>query len=106
MKQSFFIGPNNAGKSAILEAIRILLSRRWGLRGTGFTEDDVNRNDEQTDPRTAPPVKVTFEFEEDSWQLAGRHGGEPRRYNDSNGARPESNNSFHKLYLGYFERTF
>lgn len=61
-----FIGPNNAGKSAILEAIRIALSRRWGLRGTGFTEDDVHRDDEQTDPRTAPPVKVTFEFEEET----------------------------------------
>jgi putative ATP-dependent endonuclease of OLD family len=61
-----FIGPNNAGKSAILEAIRIALSRRWGLRGTGFTEDDVHRDDEQTDPRTASPVKVTFEFEEET----------------------------------------
>ncbi len=59
-----FIGPNNAGKSAILEAVRIALSRRWGQRGTGFTEDDVHRPDEATDPRTAPPVKIHFEFEE------------------------------------------
>ena len=26
------IGPNNAGKTAILEAIRIALTRRWGQR--------------------------------------------------------------------------
>jgi putative ATP-dependent endonuclease of OLD family len=39
---TLFIGPNNAGKSAILEAVRIALSRRWGQRGTGFTEDDVH----------------------------------------------------------------
>ena len=25
-----FIGPNNAGKTAILDAIRIALTRRWG----------------------------------------------------------------------------
>lgn len=61
-----FIGPNNAGKSAILEAVRIGLSRRWGQRGSGFTEDDVHRHDEETDPRTAPPVKIQFEFIESS----------------------------------------
>src|SRR5260221_7998213 len=59
-----FIGPNNAGKSAILEAVRIGLSRRWGQRGTGFTEDDVHRHDEAADPRTAPAVKIQFEFKE------------------------------------------
>lgn len=61
-----FIGSNNAGKSAILEAVRIALSRRWGQRGTGFTEDDVHRHDEGTDPRTAPPVKIQFDFIEPS----------------------------------------
>jgi putative ATP-dependent endonuclease of OLD family len=30
-----FIGPNNIGKTAILDAIRIALSRRWGRQGTG-----------------------------------------------------------------------
>ncbi len=59
-----FIGANNSGKSAIIEAIRIALSRRWGQRGTGFTENDVHLADETTDPRTAPPVKVSFDFEE------------------------------------------
>jgi AAA15 family ATPase/GTPase len=37
-----FIGPNNAGKTAILDAIRIALTRRWGQRGTGFTEYDIH----------------------------------------------------------------
>ncbi|MEI6511228.1 MAG: AAA family ATPase [Candidatus Uhrbacteria bacterium] len=59
-----FIGPNNSGKSAILEAVRIGLSRRWGQRGTGFTENDVHRADESADPRTAPPVAISFEFDE------------------------------------------
>lgn len=61
-----FIGPNNAGKSAVLEAVRIALSRRWGQKGTGFTENDVHLSEENSDPRTAPPVKVHFEFEEPS----------------------------------------
>ena len=61
-----FIGPNDAGKSAILEAVRIALSRRWGQRGTGFTEDDVHLPDGITDPRIAPAVKICFEFIEPS----------------------------------------
>lgn len=67
-----FIGPNNAGKSTILEAIRIALSRRWGQKGTGFTENDVHLINEGADPRTAPPVKVSFDFEEpspDTWPV-------------------------------------
>ena len=45
------IGPNNAGKTAILDAIRIALTRRWGQRGTGFTEYDVHLPTENADPR-------------------------------------------------------
>ncbi len=59
-----FIGPNNSGKSAILEAVRIVLSRRWGQQGSGFTEHDVHCADENTDPRTAPPVKIEIVLEE------------------------------------------
>lgn len=59
-----FIGPNNTGKTAILEAVRIGLSRRWGQRGTGFTEHDVHLLDESADPRTASPVRITLEFQE------------------------------------------
>lgn len=33
-----FFGANNAGKSAIIDALRMVLTRRWGQRGTGFTE--------------------------------------------------------------------
>lgn len=61
---SVFIGPNNAGKTAILDAIRIVLTRRWGQRGSGFTEHDVHRPEENGDPRTLPPVTITLIFEE------------------------------------------
>jgi putative ATP-dependent endonuclease of OLD family len=60
------IGRNNAGKSAILEALRIALTRRWGQQGTGFTEHDVHCADRTTDPRTAPSVKIEIVLEEPS----------------------------------------
>lgn len=52
-----FIGSNGAGKSAIIDAIRIALTRRWGQRGTGFTKLDVHRPVEASDPKTLPPVR-------------------------------------------------
>lgn len=60
------IGQNNAGKTAILDAVRIVLTRRWGQRGTGFTENDVYRPDEHGDPRTLPPVRIEIRIEEPS----------------------------------------
>jgi len=59
-----FIGPNNVGKTAILDAVRIVLTRRWGQRGSGFTENDIHRPDEGGDPRTLPPVVITLVIEE------------------------------------------
>src|SRR5574338_725729 len=59
-----FIGPNDSGKSAILDAVRIVLTRRWGQRGTGFVEHDVHRSEQGGDPRTLPPVTITLAIEE------------------------------------------
>jgi len=61
-----FIGANNAGKTAILDAVRIVLTRRWGQRGTGFTEHDVHKPTPDGDPRTLPPVKIVLVMEEPS----------------------------------------
>lgn len=58
------IGANNAGKSAVLEALRIALTRRWGQRGTGFTEHDVFAATPDADPRTLPPVTIEIEIED------------------------------------------
>jgi len=63
-KTTVLIGANNTGKAAIMEAIRIALSRRWGKRGTGFTEYDVHSPEEGTDPKTASPVRVFLHLEE------------------------------------------
>lgn len=58
------IGPNNAGKTAILEAIRIALTRRWGQRGTGFTEYDFHLDSDESDPKQAPPIQIEIELSE------------------------------------------
>lgn len=36
-----FIGPNNVGKTAILDAIRLALTRCWGESGTRYRSTDV-----------------------------------------------------------------
>jgi len=57
-KTTVFIGPNNAGKTAILDALRIVLTRRWGQRGTGFTEYDIHLESETDDPKQSPGVEI------------------------------------------------
>ncbi len=59
-----FVGPNNAGKTAILDALRIALTRRWGQRGTGFTEYDVHLSNDTDDPKTSPGVSIEIVAEE------------------------------------------
>src|ERR1700722_18504750 len=63
-EKTVFIGPNNAGKTAILDAIRIALTRRWGQRGTGFTEYDVHLAKEDDDPKKSPGVEIEIKAEE------------------------------------------
>ena len=63
-EMTVFIGANNGGKSAVLEAVRIALTRRWGQRGTGFTEHDVHRPSPDDDPHTLPPVSIEIAMEE------------------------------------------
>jgi putative ATP-dependent endonuclease of OLD family len=63
-RTTVFIGPNNAGKTAILDAIRIALTRRWGQRGTGFTEYDVHLESEEADPKASPGIVIELKVEE------------------------------------------
>jgi len=53
-----FIGANNTGKTALLEAVRIALSRRWGKHGTGFSPLDVHSAAPATDAKASPPVRI------------------------------------------------
>lgn len=58
------IGPNNAGKTSVLDAVRIALTRKWGQRGTGFTEYDIHLPDESADPKTSPGIAIEVRVEE------------------------------------------
>ena len=62
--RTVFVGPNNSGKSAILDAIRIVLTRRWGPAGTALAETDIHRPSPDSDPRTLPPIRITLVIEE------------------------------------------
>ena len=59
-----FVGPNNSGKTAILDALRIALTRRWGQRGTGFTEYDIHLANDSDDPKTSDGVNIEIRTEE------------------------------------------
>ena len=68
-----FVGPNNAGKTAILDALRIALTRRWGQRGTGFTEYDIHLANDTDDPKTSAGVSIelrTEESDQEEWPSA------------------------------------
>ncbi|MCF8532990.1 MAG: AAA family ATPase [Reyranella sp.] len=58
------IGPNNSGKTAILDALRIALTRRWGQRGTGFTEYDIHLASDTDDPKQSPGLVIELRIEE------------------------------------------
>ena len=65
-----FVGPNNAGKTAILDALRLALTRRWGQRGTGFTEYDIHLTSDDDDPKKSPGTSIDIhaqESEPDEW---------------------------------------
>ena len=59
-----FIGPNNVGKSAILEALRTALTRQWSQRRGGFTEYDVHVRGDDDDPKESPGIVIEIEAEE------------------------------------------
>jgi len=63
-ENTVFIGQNNAGKTAILDAVRIALTRRWGQRGTGFTEYDIHLENETDDPKQSPGLAIEVRAEE------------------------------------------
>ena len=59
------IGENNIGKSTVLEAIRLVLTRGFGVRRGGqFTEYDFHLKDANATPQTADPILIILHFAE------------------------------------------
>jgi len=60
------IGENNTGKSTVLEAIRLVLTRGFGgRRGGRFTEYDFHLKDATATPQTAEPISIVLHFAEE-----------------------------------------
>jgi putative ATP-dependent endonuclease of OLD family len=60
------IGENNAGKSAFLDAIRLVLNRASARKGCAATEYDFNLLKDKTEPHTAQPIEISLLFREDA----------------------------------------
>lgn len=59
------IGENNTGKSSVVEAIRLVLSRGFGTRRDArFTEYDFHLKDAAATPQTVDPIAITLHFAE------------------------------------------
>lgn len=64
------IGENNAGKSSILDALRICLTRSLTRRGAVFEEYDFHLKDASAEPSKSKPIVITLTFaesKEDEW---------------------------------------
>lgn len=64
------IGENNAGKSSVLDALRLCLTRSLTRRGSVFEEYDYHLADGTTEPSKANPIEITLKFDEredDEW---------------------------------------
>ena len=57
-RATVLIGENNSGKSSVLECLSLTLGRRWGQRGTGFSEYDLTI-DSDAAPDNASHAKDT-----------------------------------------------
>ena len=58
------IGDNNVGKSTILDALRLCLTRSLTRRGTVFEEYDYHLESSKAEPSTSQPIEITLTFAE------------------------------------------
>ena len=58
------IGENNAGKSSVLDALRICLTRSLNRKESIFDEYDYHLTGTVTDPSNTKPIEITLRFQE------------------------------------------
>ena len=64
------IGENNVGKSSVLDALRLCLTRSLTRGATVFDEYDYHLQDDSAEPTRAKPIEITLTFGErkrDEW---------------------------------------
>ena len=64
------IGENNSGKSTILDALRLCLTRSFSRRGAVFEEYDYHLDNSSAEPSKSNPIEITLTFaesKEDEW---------------------------------------
>ena len=61
-KSTVLIGENNAGKSTVVDAIRLCLERPLSRRGTIFDDYDHHLCDGAASFSEAPPASITLDF--------------------------------------------
>lgn len=64
------IGENNIGKSSILDAVQICLTRSFTRQGVVFEEYDYHLEDLSAEPSKSKPIEITLKFteaEENEW---------------------------------------
>lgn len=69
-KCTILIGENNTGKTSILEAIHIPLSKSLSRKVAPFSEYDFHLTTARPDPASAPPIEINLTFvetEEGEW---------------------------------------
>ena len=59
---TLLIGENNSGKTSILEALRLALSRSAGRRTGTFEPYDYHLNAPDAEPQTAKPISIKLTF--------------------------------------------
>ena len=58
------IGENNAGKSSVLDALRLCMTRSLTRRSTVFEEYDYHLDDASKEPSREKPIEITLRFME------------------------------------------
>lgn len=69
-RTTVLVGKNNTGKTSVLEALHICMSRGLSRRASPFSEYDFHLASKDADPADAPPLVLTLTFEEtdkDEW---------------------------------------
>ena len=64
-EETVLIGENNAGKSSVLQALRVCLRDLSPRRRSLFEPYDVHLPDDQATPSTAPQIRITVWFSVD-----------------------------------------